>query len=74
MTICGVANCDAGAVANVYWPGKPPMPMCQGCVSCAEHIGSIMSFHLPTEPLEGFVKLVIDEGGATVVDQGGRGQ
>lgn len=61
MTMCKSADCHTSAVANVYWPGKPPMPMCQRCVSCAERVSSVIGAHLHTEALEGFAKIVISD-------------
>ena len=48
---CGTNECNATAINQIYWPGKPPMPTCEFCTKRARNIAQAMGFYLHVSKL-----------------------
>jgi hypothetical protein len=48
---CCQETCAEPATVRVFWPGKPPLPMCSDHAKGARMISAAMGVYLHTEPL-----------------------
>jgi len=58
---CEGAECNGTAVARVFWPGRPPLNMCQACVQKVRAVSHHLGAYVHIEALEGFVEIPLDE-------------
>jgi hypothetical protein len=51
MVECGQKSCEATATDRMFWPGNPPISVCEPCKQKALGIARAMGFFLHTEPI-----------------------
>ena len=49
---CGQKTCEKEATSQMFWPGNPPLPVCESCKLKALGIAAAMGFYLHVEMLQ----------------------
>lgn len=56
---CESVKCGMPAMAEVFWPGKEPLKMCNTCVARARGVMAALGYHVVVRPLSGFTEVEV---------------